>query len=66
MMRIEGSIRANLLAAIASARRLRGCPVHSDTVGHWQKLIEHARKAGGAADGELRGELEAELAHRAA
>ena len=66
MMRIEGSIRANLLAAIASARRLRGCPVHNDTVGHWQRLIEHARKAGCAADSELRGELEAELAHRAA
>jgi hypothetical protein len=66
MMRIEGSIRANLLAAIASARRLRGCPVHGDTVTHWRKLIEHARKDGCEADGELRGELEAELAYRAA
>jgi hypothetical protein len=66
MMRIEGSIRANLLAALASARRLRGSPVHGDTVGHWRKLVEHARKAGCEADGELRGELEAELALRAA
>ena len=66
MMRIEGSIRANLLAAIASARRLRGYPVHGDTVTHWRKLIEHARKDGCETDGELRCELEAELAHRAA
>lgn len=66
MMRIEGSIRANLLAAIASARRLRGHPVHGDTVSHWRKLVEHARKDGCEADGELRGELEAELAHRPA
>lgn len=65
MMRIEGSIRANLLAAIASAKRLRGQPVHSDTVGHWRTLIEHARKAGAEEDSDLRGELEAEIAHRA-
>ena len=66
MMRIEGSIRANLLAAIASARRLRGCPVHGDTLSHWRKLVEHARKDGCDVDGELRSELEAELSHRPA
>jgi hypothetical protein len=65
MMRIEGTVRANLLAAIASIRRLRGQPVHGDTMGHWRKLVDHARKSGCKADGELRGELEAELASRA-
>ena len=65
MMRIEGTIRANLLAAIASIKRLRGRPVHGDTVGHWHKLVEHSRKDGDDADSELRGELEAELAERA-
>jgi hypothetical protein len=61
-MRIEGTIRANLLAAIASARRLRGQPVHDDTLEHWRGLIAHARNGGCEAD--LLGELEAELAGR--
>jgi hypothetical protein len=61
-MRIEGTIRANLLAAIASIRRLRGQSVHGDTMGHWRKLADHARESGCKADGELSGELEAELA----
>jgi hypothetical protein len=43
-MKIEGSIRSNLLAAIASARRLRGRPVHSDTIDYWQRLLEHGRR----------------------
>lgn len=61
-MKIEGTIRANLLAAIASARRLRGQPVHDDTLEHWRRLIEHARN--GACEADLLGELEAELAGR--
>jgi hypothetical protein len=42
-MRIEGTLRSNLIAAIASARRLRGCPVHRDTVDYWQRLLEYGR-----------------------
>jgi len=43
-MRIEGSLRSNLLAAIASARRLRGAHVHSDTKDYWQRLAEYGRR----------------------
>jgi len=42
-MRIEGSLRSNLIAAVASIRRLRGCPVHSDTVAYWRRLLEYGR-----------------------
>jgi len=42
-MRIEGSVRSNLLAAVASARRLRGRAVHPDTVQHWQRLLDYGR-----------------------
>ena len=65
-MKIEGSIRANLLAAIASARRWRGRPVHADTLAHWGKLLDQARAADGEPLGELVGELEAQLAERSA
>ena len=43
-MQIEGSIRANLLAAVASARRLNGRPVHGDTIAYWRQLLDYARK----------------------
>jgi hypothetical protein len=42
-VRIEGSVRANLLAAVASARRLRERPVHKDTVDHWRRLVDYGR-----------------------
>jgi len=65
-MRIEGSVRANMLAAIASARRWRGRPVHRDTVDHWRRLLEHGRRVSTHQPGEVLGdvlvELEAELA----
>lgn len=60
-MQIEGSIRANLLAAVASARRLRGKPVHGDTVAYWRRLLDHARRASTQLNGEAYGELMAEL-----
>lgn len=41
-MRIEGSIRANLIAAVSSARRLRGRPVHGDTIAYWRRLLDYA------------------------
>lgn len=66
-MRIEGSVRSNLIAAVASARRWRGRPVHKDTVDHWQRLLDYGRlvhrQPCGEAVGELVAKLEAELAH---
>ncbi len=66
-MRIEGSLRANLIAAVASARRWRGRPVHKDTVEHWRLLLDYGRLAHrqpcGEAVGDLVTELEMELAH---
>jgi hypothetical protein len=44
-MEIHGTIEANLKAALASAQRLRGHPIYSDTLSHWQKLILEARRA---------------------
>lgn len=67
-MEIEGSVRANLVAALASARRLSEQPVHEDTVSYWRELIAHARGAecgensGSVAD--LASELETRLAER--
>ena len=43
-MRMEGTLRANLLAAISSARRLRGRPVHQDTIDYWRQLLEYGRR----------------------
>ena len=65
-MRIEGSVRSNLLAAITSARRWRGRRVHKDTIDHWQRLLEYAKRASryhpGEGLGDVMAELEAELA----
>lgn len=62
-MKIEGSVRSNLLAAIASARRWRGRRVHRDTLKHWQQLADHAGhvSAHGEAVTELIAELNAEV-----
>jgi len=66
-MKIEGSIRANLIAAVASARRLRGRPVHGDTIAYWRQLLDHARNLNNRpqpeAFGELMTDLESELGH---
>jgi hypothetical protein len=65
-MRIEGSVRANLLAAVASARRWHGRPVHKDTVEHWRKLVDYGRmvdrQPSGEAVGDLINDLEIEVA----
>jgi hypothetical protein len=65
-MKIEGSIRSNLLSAISSARRWRGRPVHQDTISHWRGVLEHGRRvaAGPLSEpvAELVAELESELA----
>ena len=66
-MRIEGSVRSNLIAAVASARRWRGRPVHKDTADHWRRLLDYGklvqRQASGEAVGDLVAELESEIAH---
>ena len=66
-MQIEGSVRANMLAAIASARRWRGRPVHVDTLDHWRRLLDHGRNMSCEQEREALRELvaalEAELAH---
>lgn len=66
-MRIEGSVRSNLIAAVASARRWRGRPVHKDTVDHWRRLVDYGRlverQPCGEAVSELVAELETEVAH---
>ena len=69
-MDLHGSITNNLASAVQSARRLKGHPVHADTLGHWADLIHHARRELAAGSTEailtLILELEEELADRAA
>jgi hypothetical protein len=60
-MLIEGSVRANMLAAIASARRWRGRPVHKDTVDHWRRLLDYGRQVSHQPIGEALGDVVAEL-----
>ena len=66
-MQIEGSVRANMLAAIASARRWRGQQVHRDTIDHWRRVLDYGRRASTQQSGDILGdvvaELEAELGH---
>ena len=61
-MQIEGSIRANLIAALASVKRLKGTPVHKDTLDHWRRLLEYGgvvdRQPGGEKVSDLLSELE--------
>jgi hypothetical protein len=60
-MKIDGSVRSNLLSAIASAKRWRGQSVHKDTIGHWQDVLDHGRRAGAGPFPEPVAELVAEL-----
>ena len=43
-MKLHGSTEGNLIAAIRSATRLRGKPVHADTVRYWSDLIGYAHR----------------------
>ena len=69
-MKLHGSIRDNLVAAVRSARRLRAHPVHADTLRYWDDLLHHARRELAAGPGErpsvepLIIELETEIASR--
>lgn len=69
-MKIHGTIANNLNSALQSARRLRGHPVHADTLAHWTDLLGHARHelANGSTDPiqALILDLENELADRSA
>ena len=66
-LRIEGSLRANLVAAVAAARRWRGRPVHKDTLDHWRRLLAYSRETAQepqvAPVSDLLTALEAELAN---
>ena len=44
LVELHGSIEANLVAAVRSARRLRGHPIHPDTLQHWSDLLHQARR----------------------
>lgn len=65
-MILHGSIADNLAAAIRSSRRLRGRPVHGDTIAFWRELLAKARAAEPSDDtaqvADLAEQLEAELA----
>ena len=41
-MKLHGSTEGNLIAALGSARRFRGLPVHADTFKHWSDVLQHA------------------------
>jgi hypothetical protein len=42
-MELHGSITQNLQAAVESSRRLKGHPIHRDTLAFWSDLIREAR-----------------------
>lgn len=67
-MQVSGTIHANLRAALQSARRLKGGPVHPDTVDHWMNLVTLARTEHVAMQSfktrELMNDLEREIAVR--
>jgi hypothetical protein len=60
-MKIEGSIRSNLISAITSVRRWEGRPVHKDTLTYWHAVLDHGRRSIGEPVGELVAQLETEL-----
>jgi hypothetical protein len=69
-MDLDGSLATNLRSAIASAARLRGHPVHKDTLEFWQELLAYARSRKRVATGNqaevesLVAKLQSELSSR--
>ena len=70
-MQLHGSIEGNLISAVRSASRLRGHPVHADTIKHWSALLQYARREISLSAGlpleplkRLVAELEVELTKR--
>lgn len=51
-MELHGSIEDNLRSAVRSAERLRGHPVHGDTMEFWRGLLAHARAQKRSSGGE--------------
>ena len=69
-MELHGSITQNLQAAVESSRRLKGHPIHRDTLAFWSDLIREARARRSAGEGindreaeEAIAELESVLAN---
>jgi hypothetical protein len=60
-MQIHGSIAQNLRGALESSRRLKGHPIHRDTLRFWSDLIREAR-ARRAAGEHLGEEIEQAIA----
>jgi hypothetical protein len=60
-MKIEGSIRSNLISAITSVRRWQGRPVHKDTLTYWHAVLDHGRRVETGPLGEPVADLVAEL-----
>jgi hypothetical protein len=70
-MQLHGTTEGNLASAIRSANRLRGHPVHADTLKYWSDLIRHAQgelSTGAAMSSEtlmrLVAQLETEITQR--
>jgi hypothetical protein len=61
-MKIEGSVRSNLISAITSVRRWEDRAVHKDTITYWNAVLDHGRRSIGEPVGELVAQLESELA----
>lgn len=51
-MKLHGTMIENLRSAVASAERLRGRPVYSDTIQFWRALLDEADRAGETAFGD--------------
>ena len=67
-MQISGSVRANLRAALQSARKLKDGPVHPDTVDHWSRIVALAKdeeETSGFSTRQLINDLEREIETRA-
>jgi hypothetical protein len=71
-MKLDGSILENLKAAVRSSARLRGHPVHPDTLQFWSDLVAAARgrkrkqpECDWAQIDKLIAELEQDLSERA-
>jgi hypothetical protein len=63
-MELHGTIERNLVSALRSAKRLRGHPVHRDTVEHWKSVLDRAEgelSSGTSSEPEILANLVAEL-----
>ena len=70
-MELHGTIEANLISAIRSARRFRAQRVHGETIEHWKRILARAEsefsRAGSSEREALRqlmADLQSELTFR--